>query len=49
MDQLEPNLKDYDPAGLRALLDAALVTRTRVNRSLVRIRAEIRRRERAAN
>lgn len=47
MDPLEPNLKDYDPAGLRALLDAALASRARVNRSLAKIRAEIRRREKA--
>lgn len=46
-NSLEPDLKDYELAGLRALLDAALATRVRVNRSLAKIRAEIKRREQA--
>jgi hypothetical protein len=43
-NELEPNLKDYDPAGLRALLDAALAERARVNQGVARIRAELKRR-----
>ena len=47
MGALDPNLSDYDLAGLRALLDAAVASRGRLNKQIAKIRAEIKRQEAA--
>ena len=40
----KPNLHDYETAGLKALLDAALVLRRQDNERIAALRAEIQRR-----